>query len=147
MWKLKTGERIARWRDFRKNLDSLPLDQAMMATADFWQSCPFAPYYLDSTDPEEWPNPWELIEENYYCDLAKCLGIVYTIALTQHGQDLDAELRIYYDPESKVTYNLAVFDQGKYVINLTDGEVVNIESIKKTLQLRHKYKKADLKIQ
>lgn len=145
MWKLNTSERISFWRSFRKKLDSLTAEQALQETQDFWQSCPFAPYYLDADRPEEWPNPWELIAENYYCDLARCLGIVYTVMLTKHGNELSPEIRVYFEPTTRLTYHLAVFDQGKYVINFTDGEIVNIKSISKTLQLKHKYQATDLK--
>jgi hypothetical protein len=147
MWKLKTSERISHWRDFRKNLGQLTLSQALQATVDFWQSCPFAPYYLDATDSDEWPNPWELIAENYYCDVAKCLGIVYTIVLSDHGAELDPEIRVYYDPMSRLTYHLVFFDRGKYVINFSDGEIVNIESISNKFQLKYHYQKQDLKLE
>ena len=145
MWKLITSERISRWREFRNSLNDMSTEQALQATVDFWQSCPFAPYYLDASTPAEWPNPWELISENYYCDLAKCLGILYTVMLSKHGDQLDPELRVYVNPRTRLTYHLAVFGQGKYVINFTDGELVNIESITKEFQLKYRYQKTELK--
>lgn len=147
MWKLKANERLARWREFRISLASMPLAQALEATEAFWSTVPFAPYYLDPDTPEEWPNPWDLITENYYCDLAKALGIVYTICFSAHGEGLDAEIRVYYDPESKYTYNLAVFDKGKYVINLTEGEIVNIASVDKKLKLKRCFGSKELKLE
>jgi len=146
MWKLEPGERISHWREFRKSLDSMSLDQAVQATAEFWQSCPFNPYYLDSLDPTSWPNAWDLIAENYYCDLAKALGIVYTMHYTKHKEELTPELQVYTDPESGYTYNLSVFSKGKYILNLKDGEVVNIESINKNLNLGHSYNSNDLRL-
>jgi len=77
MWKLKATERITRWRDFRKSLDQFSLEQAAIQTAEFWQGCPFTPYYLEADHPDTWPDPWTLLAENYYCDLAKALGIYY----------------------------------------------------------------------
>lgn len=147
MWKLTPSERVVRWRDFRKTLDHLPLEQAIKAVAEFWHGCPFAPYYLDPEKPEEWPTPWELISENYYCDLAKALGMLYTLYFTAHGKDLDAEIRVYYDTETKFTYNLPVLAQGKYVVNLVDGEIVNIESINKNLKLKYRFTSTDLKLE
>ena len=85
MWKLETSERLARWRDFRKSLDNLSIEQAVQSVADFWTSCPFIPYYLDPDDYVNWPDPWTLVEENYYCDLARSLGMLYTITLTKHN--------------------------------------------------------------
>ena len=147
MWKLKASERIAHWRDFRKQLDTLTFEQATQAVAEFWQSCPFTPYYLDVEQPGDWPDPWTLLADNYYCDLAKCLGIVYTLSLSRHGADADPQIHIYRDSESRLVYNLAVFAGGKYVINLLDSEVVNIRSINKTMQLQFKYTRKDLKLE
>lgn len=137
MFKLAATERLTRWREFRKSLDNLPLDAACQAVSDFWQSCPFSPFYLDVDKPSEWPNPWTLIEENYYCDIAKALGILYTIKFTKHNPDV--ELRVYYDPDTKYSYNLVWIEGGKYVINLVNDEVVNKEHVTKNLKLKVKY--------
>lgn len=146
MWKLTASERVVHWKDFRSTLDHLSLENAIQSVAEFWQGCPFVPFYLEPDDPDEWPNPWELIAENYYCDLAKTLGMLYTIYFTVHEKNLEPELRIYVDPESEFTYNLAIFAQGKYVVNLVDSKVVNIESINKNFRLTHRYSSTDLKL-
>lgn len=146
MWKLETIQRIGHWRTFRKSLDELSLPQAIDAVAEYWQSCPTMPFYLEPTLPDSWPDPWQLISENYYCDLAKALGMLYTLCLTKHGPGLNAQICVYYDPETKYTYHLAIFDSGKYVINLVDGAAVNIESIKKDLVLKHQFESSKLKL-
>lgn len=144
MWKLDASGRMTHWRDFRKVLDSLPLEEAIARTAEFWSSAPFTPYYLDPANSENWPDPWTLLYENYYCDIAKCLGIIYTLALTKHREQLDAELRVYRDSTSGYEYNLAWFDRGKYIANLIDGEIVNNTQIDKKLVLKYCYKTEDL---
>ena len=147
MWKLETSERIARWRAFRLTIGGKPLDQAIEATAEFWQNCPHNPYYLDPNDASNWPSAWDLISENCYCDIAKALGMLYTIAYSVHGHMLPMKLCVYYDSETGYDYNLAIFDEGKYVINLTDGEVVNINSVNEKFKLKHCYDSAKLKLQ
>ncbi len=137
MFKLPASERLTRWREFRKSLDSLPYDRALEATVEFWNNCPFNPYYLDPDRPTDWPDPWTLVEENYYCDLAKALGMLYTIKFTAHNPDV--ELRVYVDPETKYNYNLVWIDNGKYVLNLIEGEVVN-KTLTENLRLKVKYK-------
>ena len=146
MWKLETSERLARWRDFRHSLDDLSLLDAIQSVAEFWQPCPFNPYYLDPADSDSWPTAWELISENYYCDLAKALGMLYTIQFTRHGADLEAEIHIYNDPQTGYVYNLPVLSQGKYVINFLDNKIVNIESINKKLKLKRLYTGTELKL-
>lgn len=137
MFKLNPSERLLRWREFRKDLDSQDLPTACQSVMDFWSNCPFSPYYLDYDQPELWPDPWTLIEENYYCDLAKALGMLYTIKFTAH--DPDVEIRVYYDTESRYNYNLVWIAQGKYVLNLIEGEVVNKTQVSKNLKLKIKY--------
>ena len=147
MWKLETSERIARWRAFRKSLDVLTFDQALEQVAEKWAHCPFNPYYLEIDDVANWPSAWDLISENYYCDLAKSLGMLYTVQLTKHGIGSDPEIRVYYDPSTQYTYNLAVFHQGKYMLNYRDGEIVNTESINKNLILKYCFSSAELKLE
>lgn len=147
MFKLSTSERLARWKSFRKELDTLDFFSALERTNQFWESCPFCPFYLFADDPTNWPDPWQLIEENFYCDLAKCLGIIYTLHLSTHKNQLEPELRIYFDPKSKYTYHIAYFCQGKYVLNLIEGEIVNKEHINQELKLKHRYSAADLKLE
>lgn len=136
MFKLPASERLVRWREFRKSLDNLSLDQALESVNELWQSCPFSPYYLDPDRPDKWPDPWTLIEENYYCDLAKALGMLYTIKFTKH--DPEVEIRVYYDQESKYNYNLVWIEQGKYVLNLIEDQIVN-KTLTDHLELKVKY--------
>ena len=146
MWKLEPNERIAHWRAFRLSIGGMPLEHAIHATAEFWQNCPHTAHYLDPNDPESWPTAWELISENYYCDLAKALGMLYTIAYSGHGHSLPMEIRVYNDSVSGFEYNLSVFSQGKYVINLLDGEIVNIDSVKEKYELKRCYNSEILKL-
>jgi len=147
MFRLNSNERIIRWKKFREKINSLTFDEACRATVDMWQSCPFCPYYLSYEDSKNWPDPWQLIQENYYCDLAKCLGIIYTLHLTNHQQLLEPELRVYYDTKTKYNYNIAYLCDGKYVLNLIEGEVVNKEHISQSLTLKYRYNITDLKLE
>ena len=135
MFKLSAEDRLRSWRDFRSSLEMQTLEQALHSTAELWARAPFSPYYLDINDSDNWPDPWQLINENYYCDIAKCLGIIYTIALTTHRNDLTVEFRNYSDPKTRHSYNLSWFNQGKYILNLIDGEVVNKEQFDKKFKL------------
>ena len=146
MWKLKSDDSNTRWREFRKSLDILSLEQAIQSVDNFWQDCPYCPYYLDYTNPDKWPDPWQLISENYYCDIAKTLGIVYTIYFTRHGKELAPEILVYNDPTTKYMYNLAFLAKGKYVLNFKDNEIVNNEQIDKHLTLQYRYTAKDLKL-
>jgi len=76
--------------------------------------------YLHWDDWPDWPTPWELLNDNIYCDLARALGMLYTI--------------IMIDPQDHVELarcdqdNLVRVQQGKYILNWCPGDIVNIRS-------------------
>lgn len=133
MWNQLPSERLRSWHNFRKEVDKKSFDQALQDVQHLWSYAPYVAHYLTTDHISNWPNPWELMYENYYCDLAKAVGIVYTLYLTQHRPEM--EIRIYNDPSTKEQYNLVFVDQGKYVLNLVHDEVVNKEQIDKHLKL------------
>jgi len=147
MFKLKTSDRLDRWKLFRLSLNDLSLGDAIFKTQEFWAACPFTPFYLDPTNLKSWPNPWELIAENYYCDLAKVLGIIYTLHLSKHKDTIFPEIRIYLNEKNTHTYHIAYLCHGKYVLNLIEGQVVNKEHINQELKLVSCFTSADLKLE
>ena len=147
MFQLLAEDRLRAWREFRTEIESLPIETALAETAEFWRHAPFVPYNLDFSDPTNWPDPWTLIQENIYCDIAKCLGIVYTISLTGHKTYIEIELRQYVDPKTGYEYNLAWINQGKYILNMIDGEVLNIKQFDNALQLKQQFTAVDLQLE
>jgi len=133
MWTLLPNERLRCWQEFRKTISSKTFEQALQDTQHLWSYAPYVAHYLTTDHVEEWPGPWELLYENYYCDLAKALGIVYTLYLTGHRPEM--EIQVYSDPSTKEQHNLVFVEQGKYVLNLIHDEVVNKEHIDKHLKL------------
>lgn len=131
MWKLSPDQRLEKWKKFRNSLDDLTLEEALQQNADFWSSCPWVPFYLDEQNPNDWPDPWTLISENYYCELAKCLGMLYTVYLTKHTIDPAIEC---YKHHTGDLYILVVNE--KYVLNMKSGEVVNRQYITKDYKLK-----------
>jgi hypothetical protein len=147
MFKTNSSQRLALWRQFRSTIGNLSLDIAISQTNNFWANCPFTPFYLDPNEPKNWPNPWELIEENYYCDLAKSLGIIYTLHLSSHSSVIEPELRIYLNKINRHQYHIAYLCRGKYVLNLINDQVVNKEHINQDLNLIRCYTAEDLQLE
>ena len=146
-WNLRVNDRLAEWKDFRNELSHLPLDQAIPKLNEMWSTAPYVTYYLDPSEPHTWPDPWQLLAENYYCNVAKALGILYTIYFTSHRTN-DLELRVYYDYKDKERYTVVYMDQGKYILNYWPYEIVNTELIEeKQLQLLYQYSSKDLQLE
>jgi len=147
MFRLPVASRLEAWRNFRRSLDELEFEQALARTAEFWTPAPHKAYYLDPDDVESWPDPWTLVEENYYCDLAKSLAMLYTVYLTNHRNSIEYEIRVYKDPDTGVLYHIAYLCQGKYILNLVDSEVVNNTSINKKFKLVRCYDSSKLNLE
>ncbi|CAB4129177.1 hypothetical protein UFOVP112_275 [uncultured Caudovirales phage] len=147
MFQLPAEDRLRSWREFRSAIESLSIEQALAQTSEFWAGAPFVPYNLDTESMSNWPDPWTLVYENSYCDVAKCLGIVYTMSLTGHKKNLAVEIRVYEDPKTRYRYNLAWFNQGKYILNMIDGEVLNNKQFDKTLKLVKQYSEEQLQLE
>lgn len=146
-WHLRVNERLTRWKEFRGRLSSLPLPQAVDELNQMWSTAPFVGYYLDPNETTNWPDPWSLIAENYWCDVAKCLGILYTLYFTSH-HDVPMEIRVYYDYKDKARYCIAWIDEGKYILNYWPFEIVNTEQLEeKQLKLLYQYSSKDLALE
>lgn len=72
-------------------------------------------------DYKQWPNPWQLLNDNVYCNLARALGIVYTILMLERT-DIDA-IQITEGDQG----NLVLIDHGKYILNWGRDRLLNIE--------------------
>ena len=110
MWNHTPTERLHEWKEFRNKISLASVDEAVQETSHLWSYAPYVAHYLDSIELSEWPDPWMLIHENYYCDLAKSLGMLYTLYLSHHyGKEItDLELRVYKNPINQEVYNLSL---------------------------------------
>jgi len=146
-WNLRVNDRLAEWKDFRHKLSDLPLAEAVVELNQMWSTAPFVTYYLDPSAPDTWPDPWTLLSENYYCDVAKSLGILYTIYFTSHKL-VGVEFRTYYNYQTKTRSNVVWIDGGKYILNYWPYEIVNTKLIEeKQLQILYSYTTQDLQLE
>jgi hypothetical protein len=143
-WNLRVNDRLSKWKDFRRELDGLALPDAIEQVNQLWSTAPFISHYLTPDDTKNWPDPWTLLAENYWCDVAKSLGIVYTLYFTQH-RNVPMEIRTYYDHGDNSRSTVAWINRGKYILNYWPYEIVNTETVKeKELKLLYQYSTKDL---
>lgn len=146
MFKLPAHERLRMWKKFRDKISQQSFEIAVNEVEEFWQKCPFTPFYL-LENSSEWPDPWQLIIDNTYCDLAKVLGMLYTLHLSSHGIiHRSPIINIYTDSTTRYQYHLAELCDGKYVLNLNDAEILNKKHINQ-LKLLRWYTAADLQLE
>jgi hypothetical protein len=145
MWTLTPSDRLRFWSNFRQKINEMSFDSALKETVTLWSYAPIVKNYLTTDDLSNWPDPWQLIYENCYCDLAKALGMLYTLHFCNYRPGM--ELRIYRDTESKEQYNLVWIENGKYVLNYEFNEIVNKKQLNKSIQLIKTITKTDLNLE
>jgi hypothetical protein len=120
MWPDTFATRLTSWTDLRNRVNTLPIELALLEINQWWSQTPWRPYYLHWDDQPAWPDPWQLLSDDIYCDLAKALGILYTISMLDRADMADAELVLTEDGR-----NLVQVTQRKYILNWNPDSVVN----------------------
>jgi len=139
MWPKTFGERLASWTELRRRCETGDVESVVNDINTWWFNTPWQPYHLHWDDRANWPDPWQLLEDNTYCSLARGLGIMYTIAIVDRPDLQDATL-VEVDSD-----NLVLVSQEKYILNWDRDIVVNINlSPKKT---RHQITQNQIKLQ
>lgn len=124
MWSNSFEERLAGWNQLRSTASELPLEEALLVVNNWWMQVPLVNHHLHWHDVPNWPDPWDLLADDLFCELARALGIVYTLHMIERNDVTDVSLA--YCQESND--NLVLVNQGKYVLNLAHGELLNIYS-------------------
>jgi hypothetical protein len=132
MWPVLFADRLAAWADLRSQCQSLDLESALTAINAWWFQTPWRPYYLHWDDQATWPDPWQLLSDDVYCDLARALGILYTISMLDCADMADAKLVLTEDGS-----NLVLVAKEKYILNWKVDTVVNTFQ---EVKIKKKYK-------
>lgn len=133
MFNLYGTERLTEWKNFRDSLESS--QTPYQDVARFWSQAPFVSPYLNPKEPSEWPDPWHLILDGKFDDLAIALGMLYTLKLTQRFIGTKCEIHMSMLPSEKESrYFLVIDDQ--HVLNFEYANAVGkevLENIKTNL--------------
>ena len=139
MWHKTFSDRLASWSDLRRQCETLDTNTTLSTINSWWFDTPWTPYHLHWDDRANWPDPWQLLDDNLYCGLARGLGILYTITILDRPDLQDAVL-VEVDSD-----NLVLANQEKYILNWDRDTVVNINlSLKKT---QHQITQNQIKLQ
>jgi hypothetical protein len=120
---LHGAERLLAWKSFRNQLESD--NSPFQSVVEFWAKAPLVNFYLDPNQPSCWPDPWHLIIDGRYDDLAVVLGMLYTIKLTDRFSNINLE--IYMSAEEKNTIFFLKAD--KNILNLEYNRVIDVSKL------------------
>ena len=121
VFQLNYESRLKSWYDLRKSLGDKDVKTICLAIDNWWQFVPIVNHYLHPNDIDTWPGPWELLVENNYCQIARGLGIVYTLHLVGIK---DIDFCIALDDNSE-EYSLVMVDSAKYICNYHPNTVIS----------------------
>lgn len=141
MFDLRPEDRISEWRKFRTSIETLPQVDMLVQTTDLWNKAPLVNHYLDMDTCENWPDPWTLIVDNMYCEVARALGMYYTLFLTERFDKSGLSVVIY---KSNVGFEASVHVQEKYTLNIVNRDVVNTTQQIDNKDLYRKFDSTDL---
>jgi hypothetical protein len=120
MWPQTFDARLASWTCLREQCQNLPVDTALSRINAWWFDAPWRPYYLHWDDQTAWPDPWQLLSDNEYCEVARGLGILYTITLLDRADMAPAHLVL-----TDSGRNLVLVAKEKYILNWDASTIVN----------------------
>jgi len=121
VFQLNYEARLKSWYDLRKSLEDKDVNTICLAIDKWWQFAPLLNHYLHPTDIDNWPGPWELLVENNYCQIARGLGMVYTLHLVGIN---DIDFCIAIDDNSE-EYSLVMVNSAKYICNYHPNTVIS----------------------
>lgn len=93
--------------------------------------------YTDPYDSSTWPTPWELIDENEYCEFNIILGICYTIQLTERFKTCQPKINVAIDNVNKAVYYLLFVEDKVY--GYVDEKWIDVDQLPKTLKVQKIY--------
>jgi hypothetical protein len=121
------NDRLAKWKQIRDQIE-IELDP-LQTVSDLWARAPLVNPFLDHSNAESWPDPWHLIMDDRYDDLAICLGMLYTLKLTQRFMGSRYEIHMSINSHKKESLYFLVVN-GESVLNLCYRKVFTIDELK-----------------
>jgi len=126
MWYQDFSDRLGDWSDLRISVQNLPLEQALQTINEWWFNSPWQSYYLHWDDLPTWPDPWQLLSDNVFCEVARGLGILYTLSMIDHPEIASADLVLTDDG-----YNLVLVNKEIYILNWNKDTILNTHQVGK----------------
>ena len=122
VFQLNYDSRLKSWYELRKSIEKADVATKCVEIDKWWQHAPLVTHYLHPKDKQAWPGPWDLLVDNQYCNIARGLGMIYTLLLS--GIE-DIDFCIALDDNSEEVA-IVIVDRVKYVLNYWPDSVLNI---------------------
>ena len=128
MWLDRFEDRLKSWSELRLDCEELSLEQALDRIAEWWGHAPRMHNIIHWNDQNNWPDPWGLLADNSYDELALALGMSYTVSMIDKF-DCSVEI-VQAKDDQGMEYNLVLVDDRKYILNYDPWTTVSKEQFK-----------------
>jgi hypothetical protein len=122
------------WYQLRQTLETS--EDPFSDVAKFFLRLPRVKFYTDPYDSATWPTPWELIDENEYCEFNLILGMCYTMQLTERFKDTCPTINLAIDNVNKTVYYLLCIEEKVYGY---DDSWISVSELPKSLKMQKIY--------
>jgi len=122
MWPSTFEERLVEWNHLRSRAKSEILSDRLLMINDWWWRAPMVRSTLSWQQRDQWPDAWDLLNASGWCDLARALGMLYTVMIIDQDDVHDVHL------VESCQGNLVLVNQGLYILNWSPRQLLNIQS-------------------
>jgi hypothetical protein len=124
------NDRLTKWKEIRDSIETS--EDPFNDVISVWSRAPFVNAYLNHHDKGSWPDPWHLILDGKLDDLAICLGMLYTLKLTQRfiRSTFEIHMSMPHEQSDKIFYlvvdnSWVLSHQTKEVKTMNDFNIVS----------------------
>jgi hypothetical protein len=142
VFQLNYEARLQNWFDLRTQLEGSDIQTKCVEIDKWWQKAPLVSHHLHLLDTDAWPDPWELLVENTYCEVARAVGMCYTLSLLGE-KDLEIVEASNSLGDDVI---LVLVDNAKYVLNYYPDTVLSNTLKDFNVKRRVDFKNLKLKI-
>ena len=135
MFNLNYEDRLEAWSEFRESLEVS--NDPLKDVIKFYGQTPEVSIHTDPWSKDSWPDPWQLILENQYCQFCIVLGQYYSLQLTERFSRSDFEIHIAIDRKKSDTYYMLWVD-GKVLGYIAD-DYVSQDKLPNTIEIQKSY--------
>ena len=135
MFEKKYEDRLVIWSKFRETLEES--EEPFRLCRELYNKAPLVSIYTDPWDITTWPDPWQLLDENRYCEFNIVLGMCYSLQLTERFSGEKFEIHIGINTQKSEHYYLLVV--GDRVLGFNNSTHVHVDQALKGLEPQEKH--------
>jgi len=128
-------DRLVAWVAFRHALEESK--DPIQDVIDCYNTAPTVSIHTDAWDKKSWPDPWQLLQENQYCQFTRVLGMCYSLQLTDRFNGSSFQITINTDKQKSESYYILAVD--KSAIGYYNSTYIPVDELPASLITEKKY--------